>query len=274
MSIITLISDFGHKDHFVGALKGKILSQFLDAKIIDITHEIDYFNVFDASYAIEASYKNFPKNTVHLVCVNTERIDTIEHIVMQWEDQYFIAADNGILNVLTQKKKAQKIATINIHDRLVDASDMDVFVTVACHLAKGGSMSVIGKEISQLKDFHTITAVVSESLEEIKGNIVYIDYFGNCVTNISKKLFMDVAKGRAFDIKFKNKTISKIHTHYSDFKISSNKTLKDFEGEYLALFNEAGYLEIAIYNGNPVTVGSATSLLGLKFRDMLTVKFK
>lgn len=274
MSIITLTSDFGHKDHFVGALKGKIVSQFLEAKIIDISHEIDYFNVFDASYIVEASYKNFPKNTVHIICVNTERINTVEHIVMQWEDQYFIAADNGILNALTQKKKAQKIAVINIHDRLVDASDMDVFVTVACHLAKGGSMSVIGKEIDQLKAFHTIAATVSDSQEEIKGSIVYIDYFGNCVTNISKKMFIDTAKGRAFEIKFKNKTISKIHAHYSDFKITPTKSLKDFEGEYLALFNEAGYLEIAIYNGNPLTVGSATTLLGLKFRDTLTIKFK
>lgn len=274
MSIITLTSDFGHKDHFVGALKGKILSQFLEAKIVDITHQIDYFNIFEASYIMEASYKNFPKNTVHIICVNTERINDVEHIVMQWEDQYFIAANNGILNVLTQKKKAQKMATINIHERLVDASDMDVFVTVACHLAKGGSMSVIGKEVGQLKDFYTITAAVTDSLEEIKGTIIYIDYFGNCVTNISKKMFSDVAKGRAFDIKFKNKTITKIHASYSDFKVSQTKTLKDFEGEYLALFNEAGYLEIAIYNGNPETVGSATSLLGLKFRDLVTVKFK
>jgi S-adenosylmethionine hydrolase len=274
MSIITLTSDFGHKDHFVGALKGKILSQFLEAKIIDITHQIDYFNVFDASYIIEASYKNFPKNTVHIICVNTERVNDIEHVVMQWEDQYFIAADNGILNALTQKKKAQKIASINIHDRLVDASDMDVFVTVACHLAKGGSISVIGKEINQLNDFHMVTSSVSNSLEEIKGSIIYIDNFGNCISNISKKMFSDVSKGRSFEIKFKNKTITKIHKSYSDFKVSATKTLKDFEGEYLALFNEAGYLEIAIYNGNPETVGSATSLLGLKFRDIVSIKFK
>lgn len=273
MSIITLTSDFGYKDHFVGALKGKILSQFKEAIVIDITHQIDYFNNFEASYIVEATYKNFPKNTVHIICVNTERTLGVEHIVMLWEDQYFIAADNGILNTLTQKKNAQKIAAINIHDSLVEASDMDVFVTVACHLAKGGSMSVIGKNINQLKSFHTITATVNNNFDEIKGSIIYIDYFGNCVTNITKKLFSEVAKGRAFEIKFKNKTITKIHTNYSDFKVSATKTLKDFEGEYLALFNEAGYLEIAIYNGNPITVGSATSLLGLKFRDILSIKF-
>lgn len=274
MSIITLISDFGYKDHYVGALKGKIVSQFLEATIVDISHEIDYFNVFEASYIIEASYKNFPKNTVHIICVNAERTNGAEHIVMQWEDQYFITADNGILNILTQKKKAQKIAVINIHDRLTDTSNMNVFATVASHLAKGGNINVIGKEIESLKEIHTTSIMVSESMDEIKGNIIYIDNFGNCVTNIPKKVYDEISKNRNFEIKFKNKTITRINSKYSDFKTTPTKTLKDFEGEYLALFNEAGYLEIAIYNGNPETVGSAESLLGLKFRDNVSIKFK
>lgn len=274
MSIITLTSDFGYKDHFVGALKGKILTQFEDVKIVDISHQIDYFNVFEAAYIIEAAYKSFPKNTVHIICVNATRAENVDHIVMQWEDQYFITADNGILNTLTQKKKAQKIAVINIHDRLTEASDMNVFATVASHLAKGGNISVIGKEIESLKDFHSTSLLISETFDEIKGTIVYIDYFGNCVTNISKKVFDKLAKNRNFEIKFKNKTINRINTNYADFKISATKTLKDYEGEYLALFNEAGYLEIAIYNGNPETVGSAESLLGLKFRDIVSIKFK
>tara|TARA_B110000503_G_C7145926_1_gene412935 strand:+ start:1130 stop:1954 length:825 start_codon:yes stop_codon:yes gene_type:complete len=274
MSIITLTSDFGYKDHFVGALKGKILSQFLEAKIVDISHEIDYFNIFEASYVIGAAYHSFPKNTVHIICVNAERTEGVEHIIMQWEDQYFIAADNGILNALLHKKKAQKIAEINIHDRLTDASDMNVFATAASHIAKGGVVNVIAKEITTLRDINTFQVVVSESLEEIKGSVIYIDSFGNCVTNITRKIFSEIVKNRNFEIKFKNKSIKRISNRYSDFKYSTTKTLKDFEGEYLAVFNEAGYLEIAIYNGNPSTVGSATSLLGLKFRDVVSIKFK
>ncbi len=274
MSIITLTSDFGYKDHYVGALKGKILSQFMEAKIVDISHEIDFFNVFETSYIIEASYKNFPKNTVHIICVNAERTDNKQHIVMQWEDQFFIAADNGILNALIQKKKAQKIVQINIHDRLDDASDMDVFVTVACHLAKGGNMSVIGKEIDSLSEFYTQKLIVSDTLEEIKGTIVYIDYFGNCVTNITKKVFEETAKNRNFEIKFKNKTVTRIHNSYADFKITETKKLKDFEGDYLVIFNQAGYLEIALYNGTPDSLGTATSLIGLRFRDLVTVRFR
>ena len=139
MSIITLTSDYGLKDHFVGALKGKILSEYSEALIIDISHEIDPFNTLEASYIIGASYASFPKGTVHLIGVDMESNKENQHIVMQWNDHYFIAADNGILSMLSQKIVPQKVVAINIHDRLPsEATDLDVFVKVACHLAKGG----------------------------------------------------------------------------------------------------------------------------------------
>ena len=114
MSIITLTTDYGLKDHFVGALKGKILSEYSEAKIIDISHEIDPFNTLEASYIISASYASFPKGTVHIVGVDMEANKENKHIVMQWNDHYFIAADNGILSMLSQKIIPQKIVAINI----------------------------------------------------------------------------------------------------------------------------------------------------------------
>ena len=275
MSIITLITDFGHKDYFVGALKGKILSEQKDAVIVDISHEIDLFNTLEASYCIEAAYHNFPKGTIHIIGVDSERVGDIQHIAMQWDDHYFICADNGILNTLIQKKIPQKMVAITIHDRLnMDASDMDVFVAVACHIARGGLLNVIGKEISSLKPVSVLTSSISDDLSEIKGQIVYIDSFGNCVTNISQKQFNDTIRSRKFEIIIKNKKITRLHKSYSDFPVSDTKQLKDLEGDFLALFNENGYLEIAIYKSNPKTVGSAATLLGLHFRDSISVKFK
>ena len=275
MSIITLITDFGHKDYFVGALKGKILSEHKEAVIVDISHEIDLFNTLEASYCIEAAYHNFPKGTIHIIGVDSERVGDTQHIAMQWDDHYFICADNGILNTLIQKKIPQKIVAITIHDRLnTDVSDMDVFVAVACHIARGGLLNVIGKEISSLKPVSVLTSSISDDLSEIKGQIVYIDSFGNCVTNISHKQFNDTIRGRKFEIVIKNKKFSRLHKSYSDFPVSDVKQLKDLEGDFLALFNENGYLEIAIYKSNPKTVGSAATLLGLHFRDSISVKFK
>jgi len=275
MSIITLITDFGHKDYFVGALKGKILSEQKEAVIVDISHEIDLFNTLEASYCIEAAYSNFPKGTIHIIGVDSERVGDTQHIAMQWDDHYFICADNGILNTLIQKKIPQKIVAITIHDRLnTDVSDMDVFAAVACHISRGGLLNVIGKEIKSLKEVSVLTSSISDDLSEIKGQIVYIDSFGNCVTNISQKQFNDTIRNRKFEIIIKNKKITRLHKSYSDFPVSDTKQLKDLEGDFLALFNENGYLEIAIYKSNPKTVGSAATLLGLHFRDSISVKFK
>ena len=274
MSIITLTTDFGLKDHFVGALKGKLISEHSEVQIIDISHDVDLFNISEASYIINASYNSFPKGTVHLIGIDSERTHENKHIALQWNDHFFVCADNGILSILTQKIIPQKIVEINIHDRLPEgSSDLDVFVKVACHLSKGGALSVIGKEIKQIKIINELQAVAASDLSSIKGYVVYIDHFGNCVTNISKKMFAEIGKNRSFEIKFGNKNIKKIHLGYSDFKISEKYTLKDFEGEKLALFNEADFLEIAIYKSNPNTVGSANSLLGLKYRDVVNIVF-
>lgn len=273
MSIITLTTDYGLKDHFVGALKGKLLSEFREATIIDISHNIDAFNVAEASYIIGAAYSNFPKGTVHLIGVDIELNTENQHIAMQWNDQYFVCADNGILSMLIQKIVPQKLVAINIHDRLPnDATDLDVFVKVACHLAKGGLLNVIGKEIKAIKEVTELQALVHDN--QIKGNVIYIDYLGNVVTNIPKKLFLEIGKGRPYEVKFKNQIIKTILPKYSDIGISSNYPLKDHEGQKLAIFNEAGFLEIAIFRSNPDTVGSASSLLGLSYRDVVTIEFR
>ena len=274
MSIITLTTDYGLKDHFVGALKGKIISEFPEAYIIDISHYIDPFNTVEASYIIGASYSSFPKGTVHLIGVDMEWNKENQHIVMQWNDHYFIAADNGILSMLSQKIVPQKIVAINIHDRLPnDATDLDVFVKVACHIAKGGLLNVIGKEIKNIKQVTDLQAVATDEGNLLKGYVIYIDHFGNVVTNISKKQFLEVAKGRPYEIILRTKNIKTILPNYSAIASSDKFPIKNYEGEKLAIFNEAGFLEIAIFRSNPDSVGSAKSLLGLNYRDVIQIKF-
>ena len=274
MSIITLTTDYGLKDHFVGALKGKLLSEYSEATIIDISHYIDPFNTVEASYIIGASYSSFPKGTVHLIGVDMEFNKENQHIVMQWNDHYFIAADNGILSMLTQKIVPQKIVSINIHDRLPsDATDLDVFVKVACHIAKGGLLNVIGKEIKSVKQVTNLQVVVADDGNSLKGYVIYIDHFGNVVTNISKKQFLEVAKGRPYEIILRTKNIKTILPNYSSIATSDKYEIKNYEGEKLAIFNEAGFLEIAIFKSNPAKLGSANSLLGLNYRDVINIVF-
>ena len=274
MSIITLTTDYGLKDHFVGALKGKILSEYSEAQIIDISHYIDPFNTVEASYIISAAYSSFPKGTVHLIGVDMESNKDNKHVVMQWNDHYFIAADNGILTMLSQKIVPQKIVAINIHDRLPSGSvDLDVFVKVACHLAKGGLMNIIGKEISSIKEVSSYQPIVSPDGNSLKGNVIYIDHFGNIVTNITKDHFINVAKGRPYEIELKSKNIKTILPNYSAIATSEKYPIKSYEGEKLAVFNESGFLEIAVFRSNPSTVGSASSLLGLNYQSIITILF-
>jgi len=271
MSIITLTTDYGLKDHFVGSLKGKIISQHNEAQVIDISHHIDPFNTSEASYIIGAAYRNFPKGSVHIIGIDIELKETNQHVAIEWNGHYFIAADNGILSMLIQKIKPQKMVAINIHDRLLpEATDMDVFVTVAVHIAKGGSLSVIGKEIKSLKEVTELQPVLAA--DSIKGYVVYIDHFGNAVTNISRTLFLDTAKGRPYEVNFKGKRVKTIFAKYSDIETISQQSMTDLTGKSLAIFNEAGFLEIGIYKSNP-KIGSASSLLGLSYRDFVMINF-
>jgi S-adenosylmethionine hydrolase len=281
MSIITLTTDYGLKDHFVGALKGKIVSQLPNALIIDISHDVDPFNVAQASYIIESAYGSFPKGTVHLIGVEAEMNNENQHIAMLWNDHYFIAADNGILSILTQKITPEKIYAINIHDRLYnEATDMDVLITVATHLAKGGLPNVIGKEIAALRQMTQLIPRV-ENNAAIKGNVIYIDHFGNVVTNISKKIFLEVGQNRPYEILFIAKNnhklknpIKTIYAKYADILNNDDFSSQTYDGQRLAIFNESNYLELGIFRSNPNSLGSAASLFGLNYRDAVEIIFK
>jgi S-adenosylmethionine hydrolase len=287
MSIITLTTDYGLKDHFVAALKGKIYTEYPTAAVIDISHDIDPFNTVEASYIINAAYANFPKGSVHIIGVDAEWSKENQHLAMLWNEHFFICADNGILSMLIQKIVPEKIVSINIHDRMPsDASDLDVFIRVGCHLAKGGLLNVVGKEITQIKQVTELQPVVSADKKTIKGYVIYIDHFGNIVTNISKTLFHEIGKGRAFEIPLfqsianqrttnrrNSLPIKSIENKYSDIAKNDTYDLKNYEGSKLALFNEAGFLEIALFRSNPTTVGSASSLLGINYQDAIVVNF-
>lgn len=281
MSIITLTTDYGLKDHFVGALKGKILSRYPQAVMVDLSHGIEPFNMAQASYVLRAGYAAFPAGTVHLVGVDAERTPETAHVALSWNGHYFLAADNGILTMLTQAVQPDQMVEINGHEQLPEHTpDLDVLVAAACHLAQGGTLDELGRPLEQLKDLVELRALVSDDGRTIRGSVIYIDHYGNVVTNISQELFAKVAQGRPFEIPLKqgkthrrSSPIKHIGTKYAEVLNQGNFASKDYEGEKLAIFNEAGLLEIALYKSNPHTFGSASSLLGLNYRDTVTIEF-
>ncbi|MBT0607905.1 SAM hydrolase/SAM-dependent halogenase family protein [Aequorivita echinoideorum] len=276
MAIITLTTDFGEKDHFVGAVKGAIYSELQDAKIVDISHSISPFHLHEAAYIIQNAYKSFPQGTIHVIGVDSELNPENKHIAVLMDGHYFICADNGIISMLTSDINPEKIVEINIHDRIISNFPvLDVFVKVAGHIARGGTLDVIGKNISEIKQLTGIKPVVNKQESQIIGNVIYIDNYGNIISNIGKKLFESVGLGRQFIITARTAKFDKIHTHYSDainFDLPPEKREED--GKKLALWNSSNYLELAIYKSNPSTIGGASTLFGLEFRDTITVNFK
>lgn len=275
MSFITLTTDFGIKDHFVGAVKGAIYSELADAKIIDITHQISPFNITETAYILKNSYKSFPDKSIHIVGVDSELSIYNKHIALLLDNHYFICPDNGLISMIASEIKPTQIVEINIHDRIESSFPvLDVFVQVACFIARGGNLGVIGKEIQTFKKMTEIQPKINPTQTQISGSVIYIDNYGNLITNISKKLFTDIGKGRRFKITARRYTFDKIYQKYNDIiNYNIDEDHKHYDGNKLAIFNSANFLEIAIYRSNLQTVGGASTLLGLNYRDSITVEF-
>ena len=274
MSFITLTTDFGTKDHFVGAVKGAIYSELSDAKIVDITHEISPFNITETGYIIKNSYKSFPEGTVHIIGVDSELSADNKHIAIELDNHFFVCPDNGIISMIASEIQPTKIVEINIHDRTVSSFPvLDIFVQVACFIARGGNLTVIGKEIQKFKTLVEIQPKVNQKITQIIGGVLYVDNYGNVITNISRKMFQEIGKGRDFKITASRYFFTKVHGKYNEITGKNPKDSRQFDGHKLAIFNSAGYLEIAIYRSNLNTVGGASTLLGLAYRDPIIIDF-
>jgi hypothetical protein len=275
MAIITLTTDFGEKDYFAGATKGAIYSELEDVKIVDISHSVSPFNIPEAAYIIKNAYSSFPKGTIHIIGIDSEINPENKHIAVKLDDHYFLCANNGIMSMICSEIAPEKIVEINIHDKIQTSFPvLDVFVKVACHIARGGTLEVIGKAIPEIKPIKNIVPFVNDDKTQIIGSIIYIDNYGNVVTNIKRSFFETIQKGRAFEISARNYTFKKIYQKYSDivnFELPENKRLD--EGRKLVVFNSADFLEIAVYKSNSETVGSASTLLGLGLMDTVSVHF-
>ena len=194
---------------------------------------------------------------------------------MRFDDHYFIGANNGIFSLLLEGRKYDKLVEINIHDVTVSSFPvLDVFVKVAGHLSRKGNMEVVGVKTNKLKEIVNVNPVLNEAKTQLIGSVIYIDNFGNVVTNIKRKYFLEIQKSRDFIIYANSVKFQNIYNSYSeaiDFDIPKSK--REEEGKKIAIWNSADYLEIAIYKSNPSKVGSANSLFGLEFRTTITVEF-
>ena len=275
MNIVTLTTDFGTKDYFVSATKAALFSEVNDIKIFDITHQISPYNITEAAYILKNAYKSFPKGTIHLIGVDSELTPENKHLVMLFDGHYFIGADNGIFSLIINGKIPEKIVNVNIHKNIISSFPiLDIFVKIAGHISRNGKLEIIGKVINSMLELTNVNPVINNLKNKIIGSVIYIDNYGNVVTNITENIFKDIGNSRKYTIIARTIEFKKIFNMYSEainFNIIKEKREED--GKKIALFNAAGHLELAIYKSNPSTVGSASTLFGLNYRDTVTILF-
>ena len=261
MSIITLTSDLGTKDSHLASVKGSIYSQLETATIVDITNDIAPFNIQQAAYVLRNCFKDFPHGTIHIISVDDELSIKNEHLAVKANGHYFIGADNGLFSLLLNEVKAEKIVRLNISQttNCMTFATKNIFVPAACHLARGGTMEIIGTEVTDFEIKRTeLKAVIEKDM--IRGAVIYVDSYGNATTNISKEVFEAVQRGRSFSILFgrEDEQITNISSKYKEVP----------QSEKLAIFGENNLLQIAINQGK------ANKLLGLKLHEIIRIEFR
>lgn len=273
MPIITLTTDFGNKDPFVASVKGRIYKELEEVVIVDISHEVEPFDIGEGAFIVKNSYKDFPEGTIHIVGVDDIITPQKKPIAAFIDDHYFIASDNGILSLISAEITPHEIVEINIPQLQVDSifPTRDVFVPIACHLARGGKLSVVGNRMKQFNELYRLKAVVKDD-KTIIGTVIYIDNYGNAITNISQKFFDKIGKMRDFVVRYRNNEFTTIYNNYREIVKDFDKEMDDM-GKGMAIFGSSGFLEISMYKGNPNTSGAASSLYGLKKGTEIYVEF-
>ena len=206
MSIITLTSDWGLKDHYLAAVKGTILNYLPEARIIDISHNINSFDIEQAAFVIKNSYKSFPQGTIHIIGISTEESDKYPHTVIFYDGHYFIGADTGVFSMIFEKPP-DKIYELDIpqDSDYFTFSSRDRFVKAAVHIAKGEKLEELGNKKDSVNQKILFRPVVDKNL--IKGLVIYIDEYENIITNISEKLFREIGNNKKFSIMFRGESI-------------------------------------------------------------------
>ncbi len=259
MSIITLTSDLGYSSHYAAIVKGVILSLYPTATLVDVSHNVPSFDIMEAAYVVKHSFSSFPKGSIHIIAIDPEYSLASSGIVMHYQDHYFIGPNNGVMSLIADSASETCVKIEN--EGLINSSypksfrAARVFGPTAAFLASGGTLEEIGSEV----EMHELRwGAPSYSSNCLRGKIIYIDKFGNAITNIHKNYFLDLKQDRSFEIFIRNVRLRRIVNTYSDVS----------KADALAIFGESHQLEIAMREA------SAAQLLGLKVHDMITIEFR
>ncbi len=259
MPVITLISDRNTEDFFLGRLKGQLLKKCNNINIIDLAHNIKHHSISKAAFVLKNSYKDFPDNTVHLIGVDSECSEKISHLIAKVDKQFFISADNGLFSLVFENIDIEKLIKVSPYkkkDSFIPAFFR--FADIACEILSGKNIEEFGEPTKDMKRLMALNPTFEKDF--ILGHLVYIDSYHNAVTDISYELFNEISEGRKYTIYAGSHSykINKISKSYQDVG----------EGEFAAIFNSLGLLEIAMNKGK------ISELLSFDYNTKIRIEFK
>lgn len=255
--LVVLLTDFGHRDGYVAAMKGRIYAECGDAVVVDASHNIEPHNVAQAAWVLGQYWKWFPAGTLHVAVVDPGVGSDRRIIMLRADGQVFLAPDNGLLTWVVQRAKHWESRTLNTDfDQPVCATfhGRDLFAVAAGRLAAG---KAVVEEISDACEDLILLPFyqVEDEGDTLRGRIVHVDNFGNLVTNIPGEMIM--RRGSRLVVSCKGREITSLRRTYSDAK----------PGELLALIGSNNTLEIAAREKR------AAELLDAGYGDEVIVRF-
>lgn len=256
MAIVTLLTDSGENDHYVAAIKARIMKFNPGADIVDLTHRVAPCDIAHAAFVLRSAFRDFPAGSVHLAGVHATGDRDDMPIAVQMEDHFFIGRDNGLFGLVSDSPH-QQLVVLGTED-ITDTTfpERDIFAPAAGKLSSGVPLPDLGTPGTAFK--RMIDRHVKATRKRISGHVIHVDSFGNLISNIPKQAFETLSQGRAFTVQFGGEKFRRIHTNYNQAE----------EGECFLLFNSLGLLEIGIYKGN------ASELLGLGYDSMVSISFE
>jgi S-adenosylmethionine hydrolase len=256
MAIVTLLTDSGESDHYVAAIKARIISINPGIRVEDISHKIKPSDIGHAAFVLRAVFRDFPKGTVHLVGVDSIGNRGDAFIALQLEDHFFVGCDNGLFGLISDKPHQQLVDLNTINSISTTFPERDVFAPAAVKLASGVSITNLGKPMPSFKKM--IDRQVKATKKQITGTVIRVDGMGNLITNIPKEAFDILSQNKLYTVQFGGEKFRRIHTQYHQAE----------QGECFMVFNSLGLLEVGIYKGN------ASELLGLDYDSTVSILFE
>jgi S-adenosylmethionine hydrolase len=239
-SIVTLTTDFGDADYYVGAIKGVIYSINQNVDIVDITHQIPAHDIYSAAFTLMCASREFPRNTIHLVVVDPGVGSTRRPIMVMADDHYFVGPDNGVFSYVYQRQEVHRIVHLTSEHYFrqpVSATfhGRDVFAPTAGYLSKSVEWRMLGEEIADPVRFNTPTPTWISG-RQVRGSVIHVDRFGNIITSVSTAELTEEKIRAGVHVRVGKHEAARLLTHFAEAE----------RDELFAYIGSAGFLELAV----------------------------